>query len=44
MNSAYYLAMREALLAGFYVPELESVYFKHDSFTKPRIFICDPLH
>ena len=44
MSSTYQAALWEAYLAGFYVPELESLYFRHESFQTPHLFVMDTGH
>jgi hypothetical protein len=34
--SAYLAALKAASLAGFYIPEIEIVYLRHEDFSIPR--------
>jgi hypothetical protein len=40
MNS-YRNAMQKALLKGYYIPELESMWSKYDDFKTPKFFVHD---
>lgn len=40
MNS-YQTALQQALLSGFYVPELMDCYFRHNGFHSPKFFVHD---
>lgn len=39
--NAYRNALQEALLKGYYVPELESLWFRQDNFTRPKFWVFD---
>ena len=38
--NAYLDAMKKALLAGYYVPELIDCYFKESNFKEAKFFVC----
>jgi hypothetical protein len=35
----YRNAMQDALLNGYYIPELESLWFREDNFKTPKFFV-----
>jgi hypothetical protein len=39
--SEYYLDLRSAKIAGFYIPELEVVYLRHENFNIPHTLVLD---
>lgn len=39
--NAYLEAMKSAAIAGFYIPEIEVVYFRYDNFQTPRALALD---
>jgi hypothetical protein len=41
MRSAFLQALLDAKLAGFYIPEIEDVYFRHENFQTPHVFPND---
>lgn len=41
MRNAYLQALLDAKLAGFYIPDIEDVYFKHEDFKVPHALALD---
>lgn len=42
--AAFLRALLDAKVAGFYVPEIEDVYFRYDSFREPHALALDFGH
>ena len=37
----YWQTLLQAKLAGYYIPEIEDVYFRHDNFNTPHAYAND---
>lgn len=40
-RSAYAQAALDALLAGYYMPDVIDVYFRYDGFRTPHVFVVE---
>lgn len=44
MRSAFLQALLDAKVAGFYIPEIEDVYYRDDNFSSPHALALDFGH